>query len=270
MPKLHAGAELILNRLLKHKDLNVTAIVRSNISPFRKSYWKYAAYGVRKMGVFYGIVFFLTVYLHVFGLFLAGILYWNRKRKWLSTEKLAKTNHIPLFEVDKINSTESKKMMKDLAPDVMITLSFDQILKKDVLEIPKLAALNLHPGVLPKYKGIFPEFWKIYNKEKYSGVTVHYLAEKVDAGDILAQVRFPIKKTDTKWSLAIRSAKAGEKILTDVLLKIKNGVKIKPIKNLGLSKYYSMPSKEQLDDFYNRGKSLFSIRDFIRNIKHLY
>ena len=259
LPKMHAGAELALNKLIRRPDLEIIGLIRSDISVFSKKYWKYMRYGVRRAGLFYAIVIGLMVYFEFIGVALAGLFYWHRKRSWRTSSKLVQIHNLKLHDTDNINSKKSIQILKSWKPDVIVSLSFDQILNKKVIEIPKIAALNMHPGLLPKYRGIWPNFWKLHNREKYAGVTIHHIAEEVDAGEIIAQMKFPIKEKDSKVSLYLKSAHHGSKLLAKTLAKMKQGVKIKPLKIKGKPKYYSLPNKKQFAAFFARGKKLFNL-----------
>lgn len=259
VPKLHAGAELALNKLLRNKGLNIIGVVRSDVSPFKKQYWRYALFGVRRSGVFYGALIALTVYWHLIGLAIASVLIWRRRKKWLSLDKLIEKHNLKLHDTSNINSKKSMKIIESWKPDVMVSMYFDQILKKSVINIPTKTTLNMHPGLLPRYRGLWPEFWKLYNGEKYAGVSIHHMNEKIDAGEVIAQTKFPIQKDDTKFSLALRSARYGTKLLIKTLKKLKRGIKIKPLKLKGKPKYYSIPNKSQFDTFYATGRRMFSV-----------
>ncbi len=267
LPKLHAGAELAFNKLIKRNDLEIVGVVRSDISFFTKKYWRYARYGVRRSGLFYGIVIALTIYLEFIGIALAGLFLWHRKRRWRTVSNLVKKHNLELHDTENINSAKTIKILKSWEPDVLVSLSFDQILKKKVIEIPKMAALNMHPGLLPRYKGLWPEFWKLHNKEKFAGVTIHHINEKIDEGEIIAQMTYPIKKTDTKVSLGLKSGHKGAKLLAQTLNKMKRGIKMPTLKPKGKPKYYSLPTKKQFEKFFKKGKKLFSSLRFWKEFR---
>lgn len=270
LPQLHAPSELALNQLVRRKDLEIVGVLRSDISPFRSQYWKYAAYGVGRAGIFYGVLIALTAYLHLIGLGIASLLIWNRRRKWLSVDTLVRRNGIPIHNTSNINSKASRAILKSWQPDILVCLSFDQILKKSVLEIPQTAALNVHPGLLPQYRGIWPNFWKLHNREKYAGVTIHHMNEQIDRGEVIAQTKFLIRSDDTKFSLALRSAHYGTQLLVQTLDKIKKGIPLVPLKLRGKAKYYSLPTKKHFDNFFARGKKLFSVQEMRREMLRLF
>ena len=270
LPKLHAGAELALNQILRNKKLHVVGIVRSDITPWTKSYWKYIRYGLRRAGLFYGALIGLTAILPFVGLSLGGLAWWRRKKQWLTIDQLVKKNHLNLCDTNNINSAETRRIIQSWTPDLIVSLSFDQILKNQTIQLAKVATLNMHPGLLPHYRGLWPEFWKLHNREKFAGVSIHHMNEKIDAGDVIAQMKFPIKKRDTKFSLALRSAQHGSHLLIHTLLKIQRGIHLPPLKLKGKARYYSLPGKKNFNLFYQRGKRLFSILGMWRELsRHL-
>src|SRR5690606_38197783 len=141
LPKLHAGAELALNQLLRRKDLDIVGVVRSDISPFRRKYWRYVKYGVRRAGVFYGLMIALTAYVPAVGLALASILIWNRRGKWLSVDELIRRHDLKVHDTEDINDLQTIETLRKWHADVFVTVYFDQILKKEVLRLPSTASL---------------------------------------------------------------------------------------------------------------------------------
>ncbi|EKD93618.1 MAG: formyl transferase-like protein [uncultured bacterium] len=267
MPTLHPGAELALNEILRKKEVNVIGIVRSDVSFFRKKYWQYVAYGIRRSGIFYGLLIALMAYLHVIGVILASVLWWRRKRRWLTLNEMIENYKLACHDTHNINSPETLKILKKWGPDILVSLYFDQILKKEAIGIAKHATINMHPGILPKYRGIWPEFWKLYNKEKMAGVTIHHLNEKIDDGTVIGQVQYPIKKGDTRFSLMLKSAQHGTKLLLKTLKKMKSNIHLKPLKLKGKAKYYSLPGREHFTNFHARGKRLFSLMGIWKEIQ---
>jgi folate-dependent phosphoribosylglycinamide formyltransferase PurN len=270
VPNLHAPAELAVNKLLKRKDLDIVGIVISDLSPLRKKYWKYMRYGLRRTGIIYGSLIALTTYLHPIGLAVASLFLWHRKRRWHGLEKLIKENNLLVHRTQNINQKTSREVLESWKPDALVSLYFDQILKKPVIEIPTKAAINMHPGLLPRYKGLWPNFWKLHNGEKFAGVTIHHIDETIDGGDVIEQIRYPIRKRDTNFSLGLKSAERGTKAIARLLLKMKQGVPLPKIKLKGKAKYYSVPRRKHMQNFFNKGRRLFSWAGIRKEFKRHY
>lgn len=121
-----------------------------------------------------------------------------------------------LVAVTNKNSLEKLKSLK-VRPEVGVLASFGAILDKKILAIPKHGILNIHPSLLPKYRGASPVQTAILNGEKETGVTIIKMDEKVDHGPILAQFKEEIKPDDTAQVLYERLFEAGAKVLTSIL-----------------------------------------------------
>ena len=267
--KLCAPAEFALNTFLKsnnNEDIEIVGIVASNITPFSKRYWKYAAYGIRRSGLFYGFLIALTSYLHLIGLLIATLIFWWRKRQWLLLSRLAARYNIPLHSTNNINSSESLEILKQWKPDVIVSLYFDQILKTEAISVSKIATINMHPGILPGYRGVWSNFWKLYKGEEQAGITIHHMNEKIDDGEILDQYSFSIKKGESRFALALKAASCGANRLKIVLNNFRAGIKMHPIPKNGKAKYRSLPTKRHFDKFYARGQRLIN---YFRDIKTL-
>lgn len=102
-----------------------------------------------------------------------------------------------------------------LAPDLILVHSYSMLVANEVLAIARMGGVNVHGGLLPQYRGSNPNQWAILNDERESGVSVHYMNEQFDAGDLIAQRRVPISFTDTWVTLRSRLARATEDLLRD-------------------------------------------------------
>ncbi len=130
---------------------------------------------------------------------------------------LAKSSGIPVYQPEDASSDESAVLLKGLAPDILVVISFGQILKKEVLDIPRLYPLNLHGSLLPKYRGAAPTNWAIINGEKMSGVTIIKMNERMDEGDIALKREVKIDEEDTNITLNEKLAEIGAKALMEYI-----------------------------------------------------
>ncbi|HDY72874.1 MAG TPA: methionyl-tRNA formyltransferase [bacterium] len=120
----------------------------------------------------------------------------GRKQKLLPSpvKKFAEENKLPVFDFEHIKDPQSIDKIKELNPDLIILCAYGQIVPKEILEIPKYGALNIHPSLLPKYRGASPIHAAILNGDKISGVTIMLMDEKMDHGDIISNFKFQISK----------------------------------------------------------------------------
>ena len=133
------------------------------------------------------------------------------------TKVLALTHDIPVYQGLNASGKESIEYLKKLDADLFIVISFGQILKKEVLEIPKLYPINLHGSLLPKYRGAAPTNWAIINGEKTSGVTIIKMNEKMDEGDIISKKEIAIDTDDTNITLSESLSDAGAGLLLETI-----------------------------------------------------
>src|SRR5471030_1763647 len=123
--------------------------------------------------------------------------------------------HLKIFQPEKIGSATSVAQLKYLKPDLIVVAAYGQILTKEVLDLPKQGCLNLHASLLPKYRGASPIHAAIAAGEKQSGVTIMWMDEGLDTGDILLQEEVTLRRRETAETLHDRLAK----IRADGLLK---------------------------------------------------
>lgn len=102
-------------------------------------------------------------------------------------EKVAINNDIPFLIVDNINHPDMVSHIQDLNPELIWLVHFNKLIKKPILEIPKRGCINIHPALLPKYRGQTPQQWAIIHGENEIGITSHFVDEGVDSGPIIVQ-----------------------------------------------------------------------------------
>lgn len=141
--------------------------------------------------------------------------------KNLRIKQLAEDNNIQIYQPKSINDPDLLEVLKKLEPDIIFNIAFIQIYKPPVLNLPRLGCVNFHPGPLPKYGGLNPWVWAIINNESEYGVTMHYMKEKVDAGEILGSEKFSIANYETGLSLLLKCYKQGavlfRKVVRDIV-----------------------------------------------------
>jgi len=164
---------------------------------------------------------------------------------------------VPVFQFEKIKSSEGVEALKALDIDLMITAAFGQILSKEILDIPKLGCINVHASLLPKYRGAAPIQWAIMNGETETGVTTMMTDEGLDTGDMLLKKKTTIGEAETGGELYARLAVLGAEVLKETLSALKAGTLIREKQNEKESSYYPMLKKEMAKlDFNDNAKKL--------------
>ena len=184
-------------------------------------------------------------------------------RYFRSATEIAQPRGIPTFCPKSVNSPESVERIRNLKPDIIVVVYYDQILKRDLIAIPALGCINLHLALAEEYRGCYPTTWAIINGEKRTGVTLHYIDEGIDSGDIIAQKTVPIKDSDTGLDLYRRCTQAGVELFKKTFPLIVGGKASRtPQKTTSKTRYCArnlFPSHEV--DFNKSGKELY---DYIR------
>lgn len=130
---------------------------------------------------------------------------------------------IPVLQPEKIKADEALAQVLALEPDLIVTAAYGQILPKRLLDAPRYGCINVHASLLPKYRGGAPIHKAIVEGETESGVTIMYMVEALDAGDMLSRVVVPIDERDTAGTLFDKLAAAGAKLLVETVPKLLAG-----------------------------------------------
>ncbi|MDE5413019.1 methionyl-tRNA formyltransferase [Alkalihalobacterium chitinilyticum] len=129
----------------------------------------------------------------------------------------AEKHGLTVLQPEKIKEKEELDKVLALNPDLIVTAAFGQILPKEILETPKYGCINVHASLLPKYRGGAPIHKSIIDGQKETGITIMYMVEKLDAGDILTQTVVPIEEEDHVGSLHNTLSAAGAKLLSETI-----------------------------------------------------
>lgn len=137
-------------------------------------------------------------------------------------KEYALQHDIPIFQFDKI-SRDGIETLKSLAPDLMVTASFGQILSQEVIDIPKFGIINVHASLLPHYRGASPIQTAIMNNDEYTGVTIMRTEAGLDTGDIIKSEKVEISPDETTGELSAKLAEVGSRLLLQVIEDIEKG-----------------------------------------------
>ena len=135
----------------------------------------------------------------------------------------AQKRGVPVFSPEKVGSAESFQALEKLNADLFVVVAYGQYIPQSVLALPPSGSINLHPSLLPKYRGSSPIQWALADGETVTGVTILYVSEKMDAGDILCQREVPIRSEDTALTLEPILSRAGAELLLGAVEQIRAG-----------------------------------------------
>ena len=138
-------------------------------------------------------------------------------------KELAEQYNIEVLQPAKLSKSPEMEKIISLQPDLMITAAYGQFLPTKLLAAAKIAAINVHGSLLPKYRGGAPIQYSIINDDKETGVSIMYMVKKMDAGDIISQRSIPIEDTDDSGTMFKKLSLLGRDLLLETLPKLISG-----------------------------------------------
>jgi len=147
----------------------------------------------------------------------------GQKLRPTAVSEWAKSNNIARLETENINQQQTIEKIASANPDVIVVIAFGQKISNELINLPAKGMINIHSSLLPKYRGAAPVNWAIINGEQKTGISIITVAEKMDAGDILAQASLDIEENETAEQLEKRLATLAPDVLLKTLNKIETG-----------------------------------------------
>jgi len=164
---------------------------------------------------------------------------------------------VPCTSVPRVNAPEFLARLREQGVDLLVSVACPQKLSPALLALPAHGCINLHGALLPRYQGVLPSFWVLAMGERETGVTVHWMDEELDHGDILLQRTLPIEPDDTVHSLVMRSkVGVGRNLLLEAIELIERGAAPRLPMDPAQASYRSYPDAAALREFRAR-KRLF-------------
>jgi methionyl-tRNA formyltransferase len=199
----------------------------------------------RQMYGFYGPYHFLRV----------GFSYVLKKFFGRTIANLSRIYGIPVVPCRNVNDSAYVDLVKQAGIDVIVSIAAPQIFKKALLSAPRFGCINSHSALLPENKGMMPVFWTMFKGSPDVGVTIHYMDESLDAGNIIAQERLP-RNGKSLHELMLETKRISARMIHTVLLDILNGKRDSTPMPPGGSKQ-TFPTPTEVNEFKRRGNKLF-------------
>lgn len=170
---------------------------------------------------------------------------------------VALEHEIPVYQPVTLKNDEAYDALVELAPELIVVAAYGKLLPKRVLDLPKLGCINVHSSLLPRYRGAAPINWAVLNGDEETGVTIMYMAEGLDTGDIISQRATPIDPNETVESLHDRLSEIGADLLGETVFAIADGTAARTPQNDAESCYAPMLSRELSPiDFSNTARHI--------------
>ncbi len=263
----HLGSAVILNQLISSPEYEVVGVARAKAVTFSRKGLKRLRKHLISIGWRFGWLLLWQQLIQTLSYLFTG-LFRGERQGLKPTWRLALSHNLPVFQCEDINSKEALDFICRLQPDIIISAYFTQILKKDIIELPNIGILNVHPGWLPAYKGAMAYFWVLKNGGDQAGVTVHWIDEGIDTGTILRRHAFEITPGMTQQNVLEQTAIIGAELLTDIGHELATQGKATPapLDEQEPDQYYPMPGSEAFDSYFKQ-RRFFRIRDIFHLIQ---
>lgn len=166
---------------------------------------------------------------------------------------LAARRGIEVHRTADINSPKSLEKLREWRPDLAISTNFSHYVGKSARELPRFGTWNLHKSYLPSYRGMAPNFHALLEGAPHVGATLHVMAKGFDTGDILAQVKVPVRPLDSVYELNLATSDAGGRLLADFLETFDPRRVVATPQPEGAWRSYSYPTRDQVRAFRRKG-----------------
>jgi methionyl-tRNA formyltransferase len=243
----------VLAQLLQCPALEVTGVVQSSrvLSP-RYGFLRGAWEQLRRSGAAYSLYLWCSTSLSEWLCAHAGSK---------SVPRLAAARRIPIFRTRNVNDDRGSGFVARLEPDLLLSAFFNQRFSLDLLRIPRIAALNIHPSLLPEFKGVDPVFHARLRKAGRLGVTIHHMAPDLDTGNILMQAEVCVAPSSSVFRATAALFAAGAAMLTSSLEGIVSGDRGTAQPDSG--SYDTWPKRDDVRRLRAAGDALIRISDIV-------
>jgi len=192
----------------------------------------------------------------------------NEKIWFPSAEKLARAHNIPVFFADDLSTPEEQQRLHDLKPELIFSFYYRNMIPESVLALPTLGAYNMHPSLLPKYRGRAPINWAVLQGTKQAGGTLPVMVKKADAGDIIDQQAIPIGPDDTSAMVQARVTPVAVEILKRQIEALKTNMAVRHPQDVSAATYFGRRTAE--DGRIDWSKPAAHIHNLVRAVSKPY
>ena len=164
-------------------------------------------------------------------------------RGYASLPEICRVRRVETVPCPDPNSEEFVARVRQMSVDVIVVAAFSRILKAPLLGVPRLGVVNVHPSLLPKFRGPNPIYWALAQGETRTGVTLHFMDEGIDSGDVIAQREVKIESGETEASLFRKCYTVAAQMLRETLPSLAAGTAVRTRQNESAASYQSHPPK---------------------------
>lgn len=174
-----------------------------------------------------------------------------------SVARVCARHGVPCESIRDVNDPAFLDRLCATETELIVSVSCPQIFKRPLIELPPRGCLNVHGAILPEYRGMMPSFWMLANGEKRAGVSVFFVNESIDAGDLCGQRIFDIRPDESLDEFLRRSKAIAAELVLFVIEQIESGTVSRIPLDLSKGSYYSWPDRETARRFRASGRRLW-------------
>ncbi len=244
-------SNLMTERLLKEFPGQLVGIVRSDCLVYGKSLPAGVLYVLGRTGPrFVGRKFLELMQSRATAIIFRLI---GREPKVHSLRDMRTRYNVPVIGSTDVNQPQTLQQIKTWQPDLVLSIYLNQLIKRELIDLPSQGTLNIHPALLPRNRGLWPYFWVMANGEKETGVTVHWVDQKFDTGDLLLQEKIVVEPLVTLTTLQYKSAVIGADMLVKAVKLVAEGSPPRLPQDKSQATYYSYPKPADQRRFRQQG-----------------
>jgi methionyl-tRNA formyltransferase len=174
-----------------------------------------------------------------------------------SIERVCDSHGVPCSFIPDVNDPDFLDRLHADDTELIVSVSCPQIFKKPLIDLPPRGCLNIHGAILPAYRGVMPSFWMLANDEKEAGVSIFFVNEDIDAGELCGQRVFDVRPDETLDEFLRRSKAVAAELLLDVLASIDDDAVTRAPLDLSAGSYYSWPDRKAVKEFQAAGRRVW-------------
>lgn len=190
-------------------------------------------------------------------------------QRYYTFQQLAQHYGISVQLMGNVNASTTSDYIRSFQPDVILSCRYDYIFKTEVIQIPRIGILNVHPGALPAYRGVLAPFYALMNNEQRLGVTVHWIDEGIDTGNILKIEYLERDPQKSVFDYYISLYTLGIHYVIDLLSILEQGQQPAGIIQKEGS-YYHYPESERFVEFEKKGLTLVNLNSYLEYLSLYY
>ncbi|TQV72346.1 formyl transferase [Aliikangiella marina] len=182
--------------------------------------------------------------------------------------QLARESGHELATLNDINQVTGLEKLTAEAPDLILSVRFGKILKSPAIATAKLGVINLHSGLLPEYQGVMATFWAMYNQASHYGSTLHFIdSAAIDAGPIINRNTATLDYSKSYLENVLALYETGCDAMIEAVTQLSSGQALNAQPQQGKAEYFTFPTDNQLQTFFERGLTLFDTNHIIQLVK---